>query len=247
MIHKNNLSQVSSTKQTSAEELIARINESIKRGVAVMEDKYERVEVVDSDSEEEGDDPNIPRLVIINILFFHVSSYCSTHYYSVILRAKDPYQDRPLPYVIGSEKWKNSCKIGLESSSDSEHQEDEGDMDEESESDLEKSTERLFPGNQVKSRIGRMSSSSSAADEDFERRSQHISSRSAHASNRDTLEPPLDSILPNEATSKSPSISGAVPNFAEELARRLGKVLPAEKSVKQYEDSDTSINRSNSE
>lgn len=162
----------------------------------------------------------------------------------MILRAKDPYQDRPLPYVIGSDKWKNSSKIGLESSSsESEHQEG---VDDESDSDLDKSTEQLFPGSQVKSRIGRISSSSSAADEDYERQSQHISGRSAR--NRDTLEPPLDSILPNEAASKSPSISGAVPNFAEELARRLGKVLPTEKPVKQYEDSgDTSINRSNSE
>lgn len=166
----------------------------------------------------------------------------------MILRAKDPYQDRPLPYVIGSEKWKNSSKIGLESSSsESEHQEGVEDIDEESESDLEKSTERLFPGNQVKSRIGRTSSSSSSVDDDFERQSQHISGRSAHARNRDALEPPLDSIPPNEATSKSPSISNAVPNFAEELARRLGKVLPADKSVKQYEDSETSINQSNSE
>ena len=39
------------------------------------------------------------------------------YFFSIILKAKDPYQDRPLPYVIGSEKWLNSDKIGLESSS----------------------------------------------------------------------------------------------------------------------------------
>lgn len=46
----------------------------------------------------------------------------------------NPYQDRPLPYVIGSEKWKNSVKIGLESSSSSSESE-QVDEEEESESD----------------------------------------------------------------------------------------------------------------
>lgn len=44
----------------------------------------------------------------------------------------NPYQDRPLPYVIGSEKWKNSSKIGLESSSSSESEQvDEEESDSE--------------------------------------------------------------------------------------------------------------------
>lgn len=44
------------------------------------------------------------------------------------MKAKDPYQDRFLPHIIGSEKWKNSSKIGLEfSSSDSEQMEEEND------------------------------------------------------------------------------------------------------------------------
>lgn len=48
----------------------------------------------------------------------------------------NPYQDRPLPYVIGSEKWKNSNKIGLESSSSSESEQvDEEEEESESEDD----------------------------------------------------------------------------------------------------------------
>lgn len=50
----------------------------------------------------------------------------------------NPYQERPLPYVIGSEKWKNSNKIGLESSSESEQ------VDEEEESESEDDTTAAF-------------------------------------------------------------------------------------------------------
>lgn len=51
---------------------------------------------------------------------------------------KDPYQDRPLPYVIGSDKWNNSNKIGLESSSSSSSESEQVDEEEgESESDKE--------------------------------------------------------------------------------------------------------------
>lgn len=43
------------------------------------------------------------------------------NFYSFVLRPKDPYIDRPLPYVIGSEEWYKSPYAGLgDSSSDSE-------------------------------------------------------------------------------------------------------------------------------
>jgi len=52
------------------------------------------------------------------------------------VRPNDPYQDRPLPYVIGSDKWMASDKIGLENSSSESEQADEEDK-EESESNEE--------------------------------------------------------------------------------------------------------------
>lgn len=52
----------------------------------------------------------------------------------MILRPKDPYQDRPLPYVFGTEQWEASSKVGLESSSSESEQNEE---DEESASDTD--------------------------------------------------------------------------------------------------------------
>lgn len=72
----------------------------------------------------------------------------------------DPYQDRPLPYVIGSDKWLWSNKIGLESSSSESEQLDE--EREESESDREEDDARKVFNSRHKPEINiaRLSSSS---------------------------------------------------------------------------------------
>lgn len=80
----------------------------------------------------------------------------------MILRPKDPYQDRPLPYIIGSERWKNSSKIGLEtSSSESDHPE-EDDSDSDSNGDDGPVSKPITLQNR---RIARLSSSSSESND----------------------------------------------------------------------------------
>ncbi|XP_046742132.1 WASH complex subunit 2-like isoform X2 [Diprion similis] len=197
--------EVPKTKEQLDAELIASIGETVRRGIAIMEEKYETLEVIASDSEDEGETA-IP---------------------SIILRPKDPYQDRPLPYVIGSEKWKNSSKIGLEtSSSDSEHQEED-----ESESDSDDDT-AVNPKqiNMHKPRIARLSSSSSESN-DFNAMNnavRNIDDRGSY-DNQDIFGSDNGSSTAANSLPKN-SISGA-PNFAEELAKRLGNVIPTEKSI----------------
>lgn len=80
------------------------------------------------------------------------------------MEPNDPYQDRSLPYIIGSDKWIASNKIGLESSSsESEQQEEER---EESESDKEDtSAQKIFNSrHNAGINIARLSSSSSDSD-----------------------------------------------------------------------------------
>ncbi|XP_076642805.1 PWP1 homolog no child left behind isoform X2 [Halictus rubicundus] len=117
---KETLVQESKNEDVATADLIASVSESIREGLNIMDLKYEKMEFVDSDSEEESNG------VVL----------------SVVLGPNDPYQDRPLPYVIGSEQWKNSSKIGLESSSSSESE--QVDEEEESESDNDTATLRGY-------------------------------------------------------------------------------------------------------
>lgn len=48
----------------------------------------------------------------------------------MVFRAKDPYQDRPLPYLIGSKEWHEKWHIGLV----------ESDMDDVTDSDNDNDT-----------------------------------------------------------------------------------------------------------
>lgn len=51
----------------------------------------------------------------LQIIFF----FCS-----FVLRPKDPYLDRPLPFIIGTEEWHKKWHVGLQDTSS-----DEGDSD----------------------------------------------------------------------------------------------------------------------
>lgn len=85
--------------------------------------------------------------------------------YSVIVGPNDSYQDRPLPYIIGSDKWIASNKIGLESSSSESEQADE-EREEESESEKEDADVRKVFNSRhnPEINIARLSSSSSDSD-----------------------------------------------------------------------------------
>ncbi|KRT85058.1 hypothetical protein AMK59_1503, partial [Oryctes borbonicus] len=84
------------------------------RGVEVINKYFDKVAVVDSDSEEDSD----------------LTSF--------VLHPRDPYIARPLPYVIGTEKWYKKLHVGLgDSSSESEDEKlSEKFSDTDSESDL---------------------------------------------------------------------------------------------------------------
>ena len=84
--------------------------------------------------------------------------------YSVIVGPNDPYQDRPLPYVIGSDKWIASNKIGLESSSSESEQADEERDESESEKE-DTDVRKVFNSrHNPEINIARLSSSSSDSD-----------------------------------------------------------------------------------
>ncbi|XP_059061104.1 WASH complex subunit 2 [Achroia grisella] len=67
--------------------------EKIKEGLKVLEDMHEPLHILhDTDSESDTEDEDVGRL---------------------ILKPKDLYADRPLPYIIGSTAWKSKWHAGL--------------------------------------------------------------------------------------------------------------------------------------
>lgn len=83
---------------------------------------------------------------------------------SVIVGPNDPYQDRPLPYVIGSDRWIASNKIGLESSSSESEQADEEREESESEKEDTGARKVFNSRHNPEINIARLSSSSSDSD-----------------------------------------------------------------------------------
>ncbi|XP_012288350.1 WASH complex subunit 2 [Orussus abietinus] len=217
--------QKAKNEQTTAD-LIATVNESLLQGLEVLDKKFERLEIVPSDSEDEGDDV-IP---------------------SIILRPKNPYEDRPLPYVIGSEKWKASNKVGLESSSSESEQAEE---EEESESNYDDEEEEsvMNSSNLHKSLIAKLSSASSESN-DF-----NVDSNSVKHLSQGQLQPEVNDKHDSDSetsaiTNGPPKILGSkneAPSFADELAKRLGKVMPTQDLQNIKEAAESSINRSKDE
>lgn len=114
---------------------------------------------------------------------------------SVIVGPNDPYQDRPLPYVIGSEKWIESNKIGLESSSSESEQVDE--EREESESEKEDANAQLFNTRHIPQvNIARLSSSSSDSDNYSNNNAPYMNSKTDIAS-RNNMNSASESVTPN--------------------------------------------------
>ncbi|XP_012136057.1 uncharacterized protein LOC100881233 isoform X2 [Megachile rotundata] len=200
-----------------AAELIANVSDNIKQGLNIMYEKYKEMEFVDSDSEEEEDEDN--KVVL-----------------SVVLGPNNPYQDRPLPYVIGSEKWKNSSKIGLESSSSSESEQvDEEDSDSEVDDTSAFKDINIDPKTNL---VGLLPSLS----ENYSQRNDLIFNEKIDVISQNNIDSISESDTPNHSVPKVLSNESA-PNFAEELAKRLGTVRQAQKPTSIDEKSEASINR----
>lgn len=198
-------------------DLIANISESIKQGLNIMDEKYKRMEVIDSDSEDEDD----ARIM------------------SIILGPKDPYQERPLPYVIGSDKWNTSNKIGLESSSSESEQVDE----EEDESESDKEEERIQESFDLKNDQNinaRLSSSLSESERSND--ASYLNHGKLDSISQNTMSFASDSTTPIKDLPKV-QVANETPNFAEELAKRLGSVRQAQKPSITNETREPSINK----
>ncbi|CAD6237265.1 GSCOCG00002222001-RA-CDS [Cotesia congregata] len=223
-------------KELSEAEMIAIVTENIQRGLQIMDEKYDRLEVIASD---DSDDEN-PSQSMVSVPSF-------------ILRPKDPYKDRPLPYVIGSDKWQASNKIGIESSSsESEALDNEEDDDDDDESTEGDKITHIFNSTQRNNLLVKRSSLSSSESSDFNDKSNNTNKLASGPSSttdklytrsQDTLNSTSEIDTPVEVKGKT---GRDAPGFAEELAKRLGSVLPGAKVDSSKADVDSSsINRSN--
>ncbi|XP_076548056.1 PWP1 homolog no child left behind isoform X2 [Osmia lignaria lignaria] len=202
-----------------AAELIATVSDSIKQGLNIMNEKYKEMEFVDSDSEEEEDEDNKVVLSVVG--------------------PNNPYQDRPLPYVIGSEKWKNSSKIGLESSSSSESEQvDEEESDSEADDTAAFKNLNLDPKSNL---VGLLPS----LNDTYNKRNDitYMDNDKMDVVSQNNIDSISESVTPNNSVPKVSLSNDSAPNFAEELAKRLGTVRQAQKPTVMDEKSDASINR----
>ncbi|KAL6431123.1 hypothetical protein ACFW04_007095 [Cataglyphis niger] len=208
------------TQDLEPENLLASISESVKQGLNIMDEKYKVMDVACSDSEEEDEGTAVV--------------------FSVIVGPNDPYQDRPLPYVIGSEKWMASNKIGLESSSSESEQADE--EREESESEKEDaSVQKMFNSRHNPDiNIARLSSSSSDSDNYNDSSNAPYINNKADTISQNNINSASESVTPNTVSKTS---NETEPSFAEELAKRLGTVRQAQNPIVVDEASESSINR----
>ncbi|KAG5341719.1 WASC2 protein, partial [Acromyrmex charruanus] len=195
-------------QESTLENLLASISESVKQGLSIMDEKYKVMDVACSDSEEEDEGGAVV--------------------FSVIVGPNDPYQDRPLPYVIGSDKWITSNKIGLESSSSESEQADEERDESESEKE-DTDVRKVFNSrHNPEINIARLSSSSSDSD-NYNDHSNNISyeNNKTDITSQNNINSASESATPNNVSKSNET----TPNFAEELAKRLGTVRQAQKPV----------------
>ncbi|KAF2882466.1 hypothetical protein ILUMI_23691 [Ignelater luminosus] len=190
-------------KPNNEEKQISDMKEAVLRGIEVVDKFFDKVEIPASDSEDETDFP------------------------SFVLRPKDPYIDRPLPYVIGTDDWHKKWHVGL--------------LDSSSESEAEKNSERY-------------SDSDSESDLPVQNRVKQIKEISNSGSEADLLNRNINHPVANstfDESIKQPDIFGSsdseeynsVPTqapisnkrFARELAAKLGNVIEQNPEVTQPE------------
>lgn len=94
---------------------------SVETGIKLVDKYFDKVTLEFSDSEDDGEEVE-KRYDIIVIQSFFLKNFivilCIQRnfnlFFSVIFRPKDAYQNRPLPYLIGSKEWHEKWHIGLE-------------------------------------------------------------------------------------------------------------------------------------
>ncbi|XP_066598640.1 WASH complex subunit 2-like [Prorops nasuta] len=199
------IEEVKNQKDIAPTNFVSSVSESIKQGISLMEEKYKRMEVTASDSEDEGN-PEILSVIMAN----------------------NPYQNRQLPYVIGSDKWEASNKIRLESSS-SESEQLEKEDTEELQSDVENEVTNhiIRKSNLSHNKVERWSSSSSESD-----------NHNTHISKQKIANADSDSVLYTQESLKPPSANSIATKFAEDLAKRLGNIGQAQETVSVIEDNE---------
>ncbi|XP_077291822.1 uncharacterized protein LOC143915197 [Arctopsyche grandis] len=125
-----NKSEVDARKTKASEDLQVDILNTVSKSLDVLEGLCEKIHITsDTDSESDDSESNL------------VSN--------VILRPQDIYADKPLPYIIGTQKWLKKWHIGLEEcssdESDSENEKSTKKEDDEEYSSSDESVESSLP------------------------------------------------------------------------------------------------------
>ncbi|KAB0791810.1 hypothetical protein PPYR_03610 [Photinus pyralis] len=165
----------------SKEEKVREVREAILGGIAVVERYFDKVEVPGSDSEDETD------------------------FTSFVLKPKDPYVDRPLPFVIGTDEWYKKWHVGL--------------LDSSSESEDEEVSEKFSDSDSVSESSYNANKGSEMATHDRP---------VANSTFNESVKPPLDLFGDSDGDSTdvtSGYVSTAQRNFANELAAKLGNYV----------------------
>ncbi|XP_060808930.1 WASH complex subunit 2 [Amyelois transitella] len=177
--------------------------EQIKFGLKVLEDMHEPLLIMDSDSESDSDGETS----------------------RTILKPKDLYEDRPLPYIIGSYAWQSKWHAGLQvEDSDSESSVKRWRRDEVSESDAETNKP---DGDQVSNISSDMSDRQMNANA---HQNQHVTSQNQHVTPENRHVTPENQHVTLNAEAKTQA------HVANELARKLRGELPEPQSqTEEYE------------
>ncbi|XP_017786382.1 PREDICTED: WASH complex subunit FAM21 [Nicrophorus vespilloides] len=172
-------------KKVLDEEKKKNITNAVLKGIELLDEYYDKVTVDGSDSEDDVDGV------------------------SYVLQPKNPYLQRPLPYVIGTEQWYKNWHVGLEdSSSEEEAEEPDKFSDTDSESNLPIADRRRIE-----------STSDSGTD-------VSLNHSKPQAVINDTDSSGTDNSIPVKMPPSSQS-------FADQLAARLGNI--AVESTKELE------------
>ncbi|XP_068215462.1 WASH complex subunit 2 isoform X2 [Palaemon carinicauda] len=191
------------------EEVIAQCKAAISCGLDLVNKSYERHEIQDSESEDEdGHESPLPVYALIN-----------------------PYDNQPLPYIIGSQMFMEDNRIGLQDPSSEENSKatltpDETDTDEES--DLESKKNKPIPAK-----------SSKIIDDDSD---SDISGQSSDLPSKNPNEPVPQTVSSNEeddeddeffkpSTKPSLKVTRNGPNFTNELNNRFTSTTTAAAST----------------
>lgn len=139
---------------------------------------------------------------ILPYIYIYLSFFISIilFIYSVIVGPNDPYQDRPLPYVIGSDKWTASSKIGLESSSSESEQADEEREDSESEKEDANMQKMFNSRHNPDINTARLSSSSSDSDNYNDSSNAPYMNNKADIISQNNINSASESVTPNNVS-----------------------------------------------